>query len=126
VTTVGDVMSTELVTIAPSTTVAEAATAMGGRRVGSALVCDGDALAGIFTERDILKALSQDFDAAGQSVTHWMTRQPVTVSPDTSTDTALSMMLQGGFRHLPVMDGGRLVGMVSIRDVSRAGTPPGG
>jgi CBS domain-containing protein len=120
VTTVGEIMSTELVTIAPSATVAEAATIMGGRRVGSALVRDGESLAGIFTERDILKALSQDFDAPGQSVMHWMTRDPTTVEAQTSVQAALDLMLQGGFRHLPVLEGGHLVGMVSIRDLSRA------
>ncbi len=119
-TTVGDVMSTELVTIQPSATVAEAATVMGGHHVGSALVCEGGTLAGIFTERDILKALSQDFDAPGHPVSHWMTQDPATVESVTSVEDALSLMLEGGFRHLPVMDGGKLLGMVSMRDLSRA------
>src|SRR5437867_8388455 len=113
-------MSKELVQVEPSSTVAEAATVMGGHHVGSALVLEEGRLAGIFTERDILKALSQDFDAPGQPVAHWMTRNPVTVSPDASVEEALRMMLDGGYRHLPVLEGGSVLGVVSIRDLSRA------
>jgi CBS domain-containing protein len=119
-TTVRDVMSGELVTVDPEATVAEAATVMGGRHVGSALVCETGKLAGIFTERDILKALSQDFDAPGHPVSDWMTRSPATVGPDETVERALDMMLSGGFRHLPVMDGDAILGVVSMRDLSRA------
>jgi CBS domain-containing protein len=119
-TTVRDIMSTELITVDDQTTVAQAATVMGGRHVGSALVMEGEELLGIFTERDIVKALSQDFDAPQTLVTHWMTRQPITIEPDNTSDEALRRMLEGGFRHLPVVEGGRVIGMLSIRDVSRA------
>jgi CBS domain-containing protein len=118
--TVGDIMTRELITVEPSATVAEAATVMGEHHVGSALVLEGDDLAGIFTERDIVRALSQDFDAARHSITHYMTRTPTTVAPDASLQHALDLMLSGGFRHLPVVDGGRLMGMLSMRDISRA------
>jgi CBS domain-containing protein len=118
--TVGDVMSTELISVEPTATVAEAATVMGGHHVGSALVSQDGKLAGIFTERDILKALSQDFDAPGHPVSQWMTTEPQTVSPEISAEEALGMMLKGGFRHLPVMQGDEVVGMVSMRDLSRA------
>lgn len=121
VTTVAEVMSRELVTIAPGTTVAEAATVMGGHGVGSALVMDGDDLVGIFTERDIVRALGADFDAPRHPVDGWMTRAPVTVAPTATVRLALDRMLEGGFRHLPVLDGGRLVGVVSMRDLSRSG-----
>ena len=115
-------MSTNLVTVEPTATVAEAATVMGGHHVGSAVVCVGGTLTGIFTERDILKALSQDFDAPGQPVSHWMTTNPTTVGPGTEVDEALGLMLGGGYRHLPVTEGNKLLGMVSIRDLSRAAT----
>ena len=118
--TIREVMSTGLVTVRPSATVAEAATIMGGHHVGSALVMEGGSLAGIFTERDILRALSQDFDAPGHPVSDWMTRDPRTVGPDETVEDALNQMLAGGFRHFPVMDGGKVVGMVSMRDLSRA------
>lgn len=118
---VGDIMTGSVLSVPPSTTVAEAATMMGERRVGSALVMDDGGLLGIFTERDIVRALGQDFAAAERPVTEWMTAEPVTVPPDTSAGEALRTMLDGGFRHLPVTDGDDVVGIVSIRDLSAAG-----
>ena len=115
-----DIMTTDLLTVPPSATVAETATMMGQRGTGSALVMEGDALLGIFTERDVVRALGQQFDAAGQSVSEWMTPDPETVPPDTSAGDALRTMLQRGFRHLPVAKDGRVVGIVSIRDLSAA------
>ena len=111
-------MSTELVTVAPGATVAEAATVMGTNHVGAALVMEGDALAGIFTERDILRALASDFDAAGHLVSHWMTSKPFALAPDANTNDALDLMLNLGFRHVPIVDADRVVGMVSLRDVT--------
>jgi CBS domain-containing protein len=118
--TIREVMSTELVSVAPGATVAEAATVMGARQVGAALVVDGETLIGIFTERDILRALASDFDAAHHHVGDWMTKEPVTVSPDASAAESLDRMLSEGFRHLPVTEDGALVGVVSLRDLSRA------
>jgi CBS domain-containing protein len=118
--TIREVMSTELVSVAPGATVAEAATVMGARQVGAALVVEGEALIGIFTERDILRALASDFDAAHHHVGDWMTKEPVTVSPDASAAESLDRMLAEGFRHLPVTEDGALVGVVSLRDLSRA------
>ncbi len=114
-----EVMSTVLVTVEPTATLAEAATVMGQHHVGSALVMEDGAFAGIFTERDLLRALGSDFDAAHHSVSQWMTRNPSGVHPDADTAEALEMMLTHGFRHLPVLDGGEVVGVVSIRDLSR-------
>jgi CBS domain-containing protein len=119
-TTVGEIMTKELITVGSGSTVAEAATVMGERKVGSALVVDDDELVGIFTERDIVRALSQDFDAPGHPITHWMTRDPATITPETTVKEALDIMLTRGFRHLPVLDGSAPVGMVSMRDLSRA------
>jgi CBS domain-containing protein len=121
VTTVGDIMTSALFSIEPGTTVAEAATVMGERRIGSALVMEDDRLLGIFTERDIVRALGQHFDAAGHAVSEWMTQDPLTVPPDTSVEEALRTMFDHGFRHLPVVDGDRVVGIVSMRDLSKAG-----
>jgi CBS domain-containing protein len=116
--TVAELMNKGLFTVGPSTTVAEAATMMGERRVGSALVMDGDALLGIFTERDIVRALGEHFDAAKHQVSEWMTRNPTTVPPETPAKDALKTMLDGGFRHLPVLDGDQVIGVVSMRDLS--------
>ncbi len=117
---VRDIMSTKLVSVGPSATVAEAATVMGERHVGSALVMDGESLVGIFTERDIVRALSQDFDAPGHPVSHWMTKEPKTITAEAPVEQALETMLSGGFRHIPVVEDRGVVGMVSMRDVSKA------
>jgi CBS domain-containing protein len=113
-------MTRSVLAVDPSTTVAEAATVMGERRAGSALVMEGDRLLGIFTERDIVKALGQHFDAAGHPVSEWMTSEPMTVPPDTQAEEALRTMLDRGFRHLPVVTGEQVVGVVSMRDLSAA------
>jgi len=119
-TTVGEIMTKDLITVDPRATVAEAATIMGEHHAGSALVMDGEALAGIFTERDIVRALGEHFDAAGHPVANWMTRNPMTIGADASVHDALECMLSGGFRHVPVTDGDRVVGLVSLRDLSKA------
>jgi CBS domain-containing protein len=119
VTTVREVMSKEIVSVQPTATVAEAATIMGAHHVGSALVLEEGRPAGIFTERDILRALAADFDAAQHPVAQWMTPDPLTVSAETDVREARDLMLDGGFRHLPVMEQGRLAGVVSLRDLSR-------
>lgn len=116
---VRDAMTPVVLTAPASTTIAEAASLMAQRRVGSALVVDGQQLLGIFTERDIVKALSQDSMATHQPIGHWMTRDPESISPEASLEEALQRMVGGHFRHLPVMEEGRLVGMLSMRDVSR-------
>jgi CBS domain-containing protein len=113
-----DLMSTELLTVDPNATVAEAAHLMSIRRVGSALVVEGDDLRGIFTERDIVRALAAEHDAGTHVVAEWMTATPVTLGPDATPTEALQRMLESGFRHLPVVEAGRLVGIVSIRDLS--------
>jgi CBS domain-containing protein len=102
-----------------TTTIAEAASRMAQRRVGSFLVMNGERLAGIFTERDIVRAISQDAAALQAQIAHWMTPDPRTISPDASLEDALDAMVEGNYRHLPVTDGDRLVGMLSMRDVSR-------
>jgi CBS domain-containing protein len=113
-----EVMSTDIVTVAPTATVAEAATVMATNHVGAAIVMDGEALAGIFTERDVMRAVASDFDAAGHLVGQWMTPRPVTLTPDAPPGEALDLMLERGFRHLPVVDAGKVVGVVSIRDLT--------
>ena len=119
--TVADVMTSgSILSIGPDTTVAEAATVMGERRVGSALIMDGDRLAGIFTERDIVRALGAHHDAAGHPVVEWMTADPITIEPATTVDEALRMMLERNFRHLPIVEEGRVLGIVSMRDLTAA------
>jgi CBS domain-containing protein len=117
---VREVMTEQLVTVEPSTSVAAAVTVMGMQGVGAVLVMEEGRLVGIFTERDLVRALSHDIGASSQAVAQWMTRTPATVGSDATVERALEIMLAGHFRHLPVMEGERLVGVVSIRDLSRA------
>ena len=119
-TAVRDVMTTELITVEPSTSVAAAVTVMGMQGVGAVLTMEKGRLEGIFTERDLVRAMSHDVSASSQPVAQWMTRNPVTVGPDASVEQALEIMLARNFRHLPVMEGESLVGIVSIRDLSAA------
>ena len=117
VTSVGDVMSRNLLTVAPEATLVEAASAMTGRSVGAALVVAGERLVGILTERDILRAVASG--EIGGAVADWMTRGPETVDADETAQQAGVVMIHGGFRHLPVLDDGVPVGIVSIRDLMR-------
>ena len=122
-TTVRQIMTTELVTVDPSITVIEAARAMSAGHAGSVLVVQHGSLVGIFTERDMLRAMAQSSkaDAARMSpVSESMTRDPLTVAPDTPVGEALDQMLTGGFRHLPVMEADALVGVVSMRDLAKS------
>src|SRR6202030_2157117 len=112
------VMKTTLYTVSPTTTLGEAVSLMAQHRVGSTLVMDGSQLIGIFTERDTVRAISQSHDAPDHEISSWMTRDPKTVSPDLDVDDAMKTMLDSGFRHLPVVERGEVVGMVSMRDLA--------
>ncbi len=116
--TVREVMATTLYSVDPTTSVGEAVSLMAQHKVGSTLVMQGSKLVGIFTERDIVRALSHSHDAPTHDVSSWMTRDPKTVSPETDTQDALRTMLANGFRHLPVIENGAVVGMISIRDLA--------
>jgi CBS domain-containing protein len=117
---ISQIMSTTLTVVEPEVTLGEAATLMGERHVGSVIVCEDDRLIGILTERDIVRALSHEHDAPQRPVVEWMTKDPTTTEPGADVKEALRTMIDGGFRHLPVLDAGRVAGMVSIRDVAGA------
>jgi CBS domain-containing protein len=120
-TSVHEIMSTELVTVDPTANLTEAARVMSAGKAGSVLVIQGGSLTGILTERDILRALGESSSAdlaRVSAVSEWMTRDPATVRPETTVAEALNQMLFGGFRHLPVLDGPSVVGMVSMRDLA--------
>ena len=121
-TTVREVMSNDLITVKPSTMVIEAVRAMSMARTGSVLVLEDGALVGIFTERDVLRAFDQmHADPARVSpVSTSMTRDPITIGPTATVGEAMDRMLDGGFRHLPVMEGTTVVGIVSMRDLARS------
>lgn len=108
----------EVVTVRPDQTLESAAQRMTERRIGSALVMDGDEVAGILSERDIVRAVAQHGVAAlGMPVGAAMTREVVFGAPGDTVDKVLALMTERRIRHLPVKDRGRLVGLVSIGDV---------
>jgi CBS domain-containing protein len=117
-TTVGEVMSHNLLTVESTTPLEQAASRMSDRGVGAILVLSGDSVSGILTERDVLRAVATG-GVEGTNVAAWMTRDPETVDVHESTGQAAAVMIHGGFRHLPVLDGGKPVGIVSIRDLMR-------
>jgi CBS domain-containing protein len=115
--TVGDRMSPHVVTVRATEMLDHAAQVMVERNVGSAVIMrDGD-IEGIITERDVLRAVARGLVPWSTVVADCMTANPVTVSTFTTCDTALSMMLGNVYRHLPVVDEGELVGIVSLRDL---------
>jgi CBS domain-containing protein len=116
--TIASIMSRELLDVAPGTTLTEAARKMSGGRVGAVLVLEDGALRGILTERDVLRAVGEG-RVEGTTVADWMTRDPETIEPSETTQMAATLMIHGGFRHLPVVEQGNVMGIVSIRDLMR-------
>jgi|SRR3984885_705670 CBS domain-containing protein len=115
-----DLMHTGVVTVAPDTTVSEAAASMVRARVGSVIVLQGSFLAGILTERDVLRAAASGENLSASVVSVWMSPDPQAASLDMSAEEAAQIMLLNGFRHLPVLDGRTVCGVVSIRDLFAA------
>ena len=115
---VADHMTRSLLTVFAEATLGDAAAAMAERGVGAVVVLDGESIAAILTERDVMKAVAAGKDGSA-AVTEWMTRHPDTIEPSDTTDHAASLMIHGGFRHLPVVEDGKVVGMVSIRDLMK-------
>ena len=117
--TLGTLMARDVVAVAPEDTLGEAAQKMAEQRVGSAVVLDHGRLIGIVTERDVLKAVAERVHPSEARVREWMTGDPVVASQATSAGEAARTMIEHGFRHLPVVEGDRTVGIVSLRDVVR-------
>ena len=115
---VAEHMTRSLLTVSADATLGEAASHMAARGVGAVVVLEDEAIAAILTERDVMKAVAAGNDGSA-SVSDWMTRHPDTIEPTDTTDHAASLMIHGGFRHLPVVDEGKVVGIVSIRDLMR-------
>jgi CBS domain-containing protein len=111
-------MSRNLLTVEPGVKLTEVAQRMVARDVGAVLVLDGGRLVGILTERDVLRAVAGGIDDT-TLVSDWMTRDPDTMEPDETTRHAATLMIHGGFRHLPITEGDEVVGMLSIRDLMR-------
>jgi len=111
-------MSRNLLTVSPQVPLTEVAKRMVSRDVGAVMVIENERLAGILTERDVLRAVAAGLDES-TLVSDCMTRDPDTLEHDESTRQAATLMIHGGFRHLPIMEGDEVVGMLSIRDLMR-------
>jgi CBS domain-containing protein len=117
---VRDGMSTVVLTIGPAHTLREASRLMSQRRVGAAVVIDPDTNGiGILTERDILIAVGAGQDPDVESSADHLTSDLVYASPDWTLDQAAEAMVRGGFRHLIVVEGHDVVGILSVRDIVR-------
>jgi CBS domain-containing protein len=106
-----------ILTMAPDTSVRAAAREMKTRKVGAVMVVEAGKLVGIFTERDgLFRVLAEGRDPEATPLSAVMTAKPSTITADRRLGHALHMMHDSGFRHLPVVEGGAPIGMVSIRD----------
>ena len=123
--TVGEIMTSDVLTVDPSDTIGETAQKMVERGVSSAVVSDYGTLIGIVTERDLTRAVAGRVHTSEARVREWMTSDPITLGPNASADEAAKIMLDNGFRHVPIVDQARAVGIVSIRDVARWSTEEG-
>ncbi|HXG75719.1 MAG TPA: CBS domain-containing protein [Gaiellaceae bacterium] len=115
--TLADVMRTEFIVVAPEDTLGEVAERMTALNVGSVVVKDFGRLIGILTERDLLKAMAARVHSSEARVRQFMTEDPITATPDMECEDAERLMLEKGFRHLPVLEGDEVVGVVSLRRV---------
>jgi CBS domain-containing protein len=117
---VRDGMSDVVLTVGPSHSLSAAAKLMTDRNVGAAVVVDPDGPGfGIVTERDILRSVAAGEDAGAEPVSAHLTGELITASPDWSLEQAADAMLEGGFRHLLVVNGAELEGILSMRDIVR-------
>lgn len=115
--TVRDLVAGDVVWVAPEATLREGAEMMVSTEVGSVAVEVDGALEGIFTERDLLRAVAEGADLDTEPISTWMTEYPDSFDPEMGVEEAAEWMLATGFRHLPVVDGGDVVGVISIKDV---------
>jgi CBS domain-containing protein len=121
---VRDGMTTVVLTVGPAHTLREASRLMSSRRVGAAVVSDPEHSGiGILTERDILDSLGAGQNPDTETVGQHRTNDLVVASPDWTLEQAAHAMVRGNFRHLIVIDGGEVAGLLSMRDIVRTWTP---
>jgi citrate synthase len=112
-------MTRNPLTATPSETVADVTSRMRDLKVGSVVVVDGRRAIGILTERDLVKIAAAGADPSATKVSEWMTEDPDVVAPDVEVADAWRSLAEHGYRHIPVVDGDELVGIVSMRDLMR-------
>ena len=123
--TVGDLMTSDVLTVAPEDTIGETAEKMVDLGVSSAVVSDYGRLIGIVTERDLTRAVAGRIHTSEARVREWMTPNPVTLPKDAPAEEAARIMLEQRFRHIPIVEDEHTIGIISIRDVARWGTEEG-
>lgn len=114
--------NTDIISVKPSDPVFSAVSLLSEKRIGTVVVsADGTSLDGILSERDIVREMGRrGATCLSDTVADMMTAKLVTCTPDDSADAVLEMMTSGRFRHLPVMDEGKMIGLISIGDVVKA------
>jgi CBS domain-containing protein len=120
--TVGDLMTSDVLTVAPEDTIGETAEKMVDLGVSSAVVSDYGRLIGIVTERDLTRAVAGRIHTSEARVREWMTPDPVTLTRDAPAEEAARIMLEQRFRHIPIVEDEHTIGIISIRDVARWST----
>jgi CBS domain-containing protein len=116
-TTVLELMAKSVVSGDPRQSLVDAAALMRTHRISALAVLDGDTIVGIITERDLLRAIADGRDPAATHVSQYMTHSPRTIEADKLAAEAAAMMVKHHVRHIPVTDGGRLIGFLSARDL---------
>jgi CBS domain-containing protein len=114
-----EIMETVVLEVAPDESMLVLSRLLDARRVGSAIVVGDGQLEGIVTERDVVRAVAMDVDLKATPVSEYMSRVVTSVVADEDMDVAARLMASQRIRHLPVLDGNRVVGVISIRDVVR-------
>jgi CBS domain-containing protein len=115
--TLAEIVTPNFITVAPEDTLGEVAEKMNRQNVGAVIVKDYGRLIGILTERDMLRAMAARVHTSDARVRQWMTADPITASAEMDLEEAAQVMLDNGFRHLPVVEGSTVLGVVSLRRV---------
>ena len=110
----------DVFTVRPEDTVYHALQLMAEKNIGAVLVMSGDEISGVFSERDYARRAVLHGDTLRETVRSLMTADIVSIEPATTVDTCMSLMTDRRIRHLPVVEGGRVIGVVSIGDIVRA------
>ncbi len=116
----GSLVGGSATVIGPEATLGDAAEALVGEDLGSLAVVSDRSLVGIITERDLVRALASGAEPESELVVDWMAEAPDTFSPDVDVEEAAAWLLEVGYRHMPVMEDGELLGILSIRDIMGA------
>ena len=123
---VRELVGGEVVAVGPQTSINDAAKIMRSNEVGALAIELDDQLLGILTERDLVRAIASGADLEAAIAEEWMTDYPDTFGPEMGVSDAAEWMMATGYRHLPIVDEGKTIGMVSIKDVLWAMTAPDG